>query len=61
MSTTGHENEVIRVSGLKSTMRKGGNLGIPNKAVCSTAAATAAKAITLKEGLNCRFINNALY
>ena len=50
MSTTGHENEVVRVSGLKATMRKGGNLGIPNKAACSTTAATAAKTITLKEG-----------
>lgn len=52
MSTTGHENEVVRVSGLKASTRKCGNLGIPNQAACSTAAATAAKTITLKQGFS---------
>lgn len=47
MSTTGHENEVVRVSGLKATMKKGGNLGIFNKGTCTTAAATAAKEVTV--------------
>lgn len=47
MATTGHENEVVRVSGLKATIKKGGNLGIFNKGTCSVASATAAKTVTV--------------
>jgi len=43
MSTTGHENELVTVAGLKATAKKGGNKGIFNEAICSTAGATAAK------------------
>ena len=43
MSTTGHESEAIKVSGLKAALKKGGNKGIFNEAICSTAAATPAK------------------
>ena len=43
MSTTGHETEAINVQGLKASLKKGGNKGIFNEAICSTAGATAAK------------------
>lgn len=43
MSTTGHETEAINVQGLKASLKKGGNKGIFNEAICSTASATAAK------------------
>lgn len=43
MSTTGHETEAINVQGLKASLKKGGNKGIYNEAICSTAGATAAK------------------
>ena len=43
MSTQGHESEAINVSGLKASLKKGGNVGIYNEAICSTAGGTAAK------------------
>ena len=43
MSTQGHESEAINVSGLKASLKKGGNIGIYNEAICSTAGGTAAK------------------
>lgn len=43
MSTTGHESEAIKVSGLKAALKKGGNKGLFNEATCSTAAATPEK------------------
>ena len=43
MATTGHEHERVEVQGLKASMKKGGNIGIYNDCICSTAAATAAK------------------
>lgn len=43
MSTQGHESEVVNVQGLKASLIKGGNKGIFNEAICSTAGATAAK------------------
>lgn len=43
MSTTGHESEAINVQGLKASLKKGGNIGIYNEAICSTAGGTAAK------------------
>ena len=43
MSTSGHENEVVRVSGLKASLKKGGNKGLFNEAICSTAGGTPAK------------------
>ena len=43
MSTTGHDNEAINVKGLKASLKLGGNKGIYNEAVCSTAGNTAAK------------------
>ena len=43
MSTTGHESEVVQVQGLKASLKKGGNKGIYNEAICSTAGGTAAK------------------
>lgn len=43
MSTTGHESEAIKVSGLKAAFKKGGNKGLFNEATCSTAGGTAAK------------------
>lgn len=43
MSTTGHETEAINVRGLKASLKKGGNIGIFNECICSTAGGTAAK------------------
>ena len=43
MATTGHETEAINVQGLKASLKKGGNIGIYNEAICSTAGGTAAK------------------
>ena len=45
--TQGHENESVNVAGLKATIKDAGNLGIFNKGVCSTAAGTAAKTVTV--------------
>lgn len=43
MATTGHETEAINVQGLKASLKKGGNIGLYNEAICSTAGGTAAK------------------
>ena len=43
MSTTGHETEVVQVQGLKASLKKGGNKGLFNECICSTAGGTAAK------------------
>jgi len=43
MTTTGHEQEIIDVAGLKASLKKGGNKAVYNEAICSTAGATAAK------------------
>lgn len=43
MPTTGHETEAINVRGLKASLKKGGNIGIFNECICSTAGGTAAK------------------
>ena len=47
MSTTGHELEAVNVQDLKASMKKGGNRGIYNEGTCTTAAATAAKEVTM--------------
>ena len=47
MATTGHETEAVNVQGLKASLRKTLNQGIKNEGTCSTAAGTAAKAVTL--------------
>lgn len=43
MSTTGHELEAVNIQGMKASLKKGGNKGLYNEAICSTASATAAK------------------
>lgn len=43
MSTTTHELETVQIQGLKAALQDGGNVGIYNKATCSTAGGTAAK------------------
>ena len=41
--TQGHESELIDVQGMKASLKKGGNIGIYNECICSTAGGTAAK------------------
>lgn len=45
--TDGHKHEVVTIEGLKSSHRKAGFYNGLNKCVCSTAAATSAKTVTV--------------
>lgn len=47
LNDSSHDTEAIDVAGLRAALRKGGNKGIFNKGVCSTAAGTAAKTVTV--------------
>lgn len=58
MATTGHENEAVNVFGLKANERKLVNLLPYNEGTCSTAANTAAKAVTVS-GNSFSLVNKA--
>lgn len=47
LNDSSHDTEAIDVAGLRAALRKGGNKGIFNKGVCSTAAGIAAKTVTV--------------
>lgn len=47
LNDSGHDTEAIDVAGLRAALKKGGNKGIFNKGVCSTAAGIAAKTVTV--------------